>query len=215
MHPEILPKAETALLEAVTPLAQSHGWTLAGGTAAALHLGHRISRDLDFFTSKSFSSERIIQELQRLKLDLSLQHQAEEELIVLVGESKLSVFLHPYPFIERTATFKGAAIAGILDIAAMKLIAISQRGKKRDFVDLYFILKDVPLPKIASVLVERYGKDRINPVIFGKSLTFFDDAEGDPDPQYCGSAKTTWPLVKKYFKSHFRQIVLDIQSALD
>jgi len=106
-------------------------------------------------------------------------------------------------------------VAGLGDIAAMKIIAISQRGKKRDFVDLYFILQRVPILKITQVLIGRYGKERINPVHIGKSLVYFNDAEDDPDPEFCAGVKIKWPDVKKFFKAQVRQIVLDIHGAVE
>jgi len=95
----------------------------------------------------------------------------------------------------------------------MKTLSITQRGAKRDFTDLYFILQDVPFQKIASNMIKRFGKDRINPVIVGKALVYFEDAEADPDPEYLGRKKD-WKEIKRYFVDHVRQLVLDLQKAL-
>ncbi len=97
----------------------------------------------------------------------------------------------------------------------MKIIAISQRGAKRDFFDLYFILQTIPFWKIAENMTKRFGHDRINPLHIGKSLVFFDDAEADPDPNFIDLKNPTWNNVKKFFRKSVQQMVLDLEKAKD
>jgi len=105
-------------------------------------------------------------------------------------------------------------ISGILDIATMKLIAIHQRGTKRDFVDLYFILKSIPFDQIASYAIRRFGKERINPFQIGKSLVYFSDADSDPDPNYKNKCHTPWETIKEFFRKHIKQFVWDLENEL-
>jgi len=100
-------------------------------------------------------------------------------------------------------------------IGAMKVVAIAQRGTKRDFVDLYCILQDIPFWKIAERMALFFGKERINPVLFGKALVYFADAEADPEPRYLGSTAPKWADMKKFFRSQVRQMVFDLQAARD
>jgi hypothetical protein len=88
-----------------------------------------------------------------------------------------------------------------------------QRGAKRDYVDLYWILQDVPFSKIAENMISRYGANRVNPLVIGKALVFFQDADSDPDPKYLGK-RTAWEKIKKYLTDHVQQFVLDIQKAV-
>jgi len=215
MHPEVLPKAESRVLRTLAPLACSYQLVLAGGSAAALHLGHRISRDFDFFTSRPFDAQRFLEDVRTLGLNWRLEHEAQASLIAWMEGVKVSAFHYPYPLVEPTVRFRNVAVAGLLDIAAMKFIAIGQKGKKRDFVDLYFILQDVPCSKVGLVLRKRYGRERVNPVHVGKSLVYFQDADVDPDPEYCEGVRTDWPTVKRFFQTHVRQIVLDLEQALE
>lgn len=104
-------------------------------------------------------------------------------------------------------------VAGILDIASMKVIAISQRGTKRDFIDLYVILQEVPFHKIAEHMINRFGKERINPLHIGKSLVYFSDAESNPEPEYVKGKEIKWDKIKKFFKGHAKQFVLDLDIA--
>jgi hypothetical protein len=95
----------------------------------------------------------------------------------------------------------------------MKLIAITQRGAKRGFVDLYWILQEIPFFKIAENALLRYGKNRTNSVHTGKSLAYFADAESDPEPEYVGKSRPAWPDIKAFFLNHVRQMVLDLEAA--
>ncbi len=80
----------------------------------------------------------------------------------------------------------------------MKVIAISQRGTKRDFVDLFFILQDLPFHKVAEHMVKRFGKERINPIHLGKSLVYFSDAESNPEPEHI-KGKEYAGIISKFF----------------
>ncbi|MCI0468825.1 MAG: nucleotidyl transferase AbiEii/AbiGii toxin family protein [Nitrospirae bacterium] len=185
---------------------------LAGGTAIALHLGHRISVDLDFFTNTEFRTDDIIASIRRSGLPFQVSAEGEAYLIANIYGVKVSLFYYDYPFID-AIQFKKISIASVLDIAAMKIIAIGQRGKKRDFVDLYFILQSVPFHKIAEHMVRRFGKERISPQHIGKALVYFTDADYDPDPEYIGEA-IPWDTVRKFFRQQAKQLTLTIFNAL-
>lgn len=132
-----------------------------------------------------------------------------DHLVADIEGVKFSLFLYEYPFIERPTAYNEINVAGVLDIAAMKVIAISQRGAKRDFVDLYFILQNIPFHKVTEHMVRRFGKKRINPIVTGKALVYFSDADSDPEPEYAGK-KVKWETIKTFFKQHVKQFVLDL-----
>ena len=186
---------------------------LAGGTAIALQIGHRISVDLDFFTTKPFKVEAIISDIIKTENSFRILSESEDHLTADVGGVKVSLFRYEYPFLQKPLIFENARIAGLPDIAAMKIIAINQRGTRRDFIDLYCILQELPFHKIACHMVKRFGKERINPVNIGKSLVYFSDAESEPEPRYLEGKTVRWEAVKKFFKQHVRQMVLDIDIA--
>lgn len=213
MHYNCLPSNTHSLLKKLDKLASAHDLVLAGGTGLALQIGHRLSVDLDYFTQKNFSTDKIFQELKQLGLNPSIIEESAGSITVLAEGTKLSVFHYPYPFVEEYKNADGSPVAGIIDIASMKIIAISQRGAKRDFFDLYFILQTTPFWKIAENMIKRFGQERISPLHIGKSLVFFDDAEEDPDPNFKGTGAPTWNTVKKFFRKNVQQMVLDIQDA--
>lgn len=214
-HVDCLPSATLETLRRLQGLVAANGFILAGGTGLALHIGHRISVDLDFFTDRPFTTTEVFEDIRALGMEGRVIQEEKGTLTMLVNETKISFLGYSYGFTEKTTLVEGVAVAGVYDIASMKVIAISQRGAKRDFVDLYFIMQDAPFWKVAENLVKRYGADRINPVHIGKSLVFFDDAESDPDPLYTTKGQTDWKRVKKFFKDNCRQMVIDMHKAVE
>ncbi|MBI5969651.1 MAG: nucleotidyl transferase AbiEii/AbiGii toxin family protein [Deltaproteobacteria bacterium] len=212
-HLECLPDGAREALKRLKPVAASNGFVLAGGTGLALRLGHRVSNDLDFFTARDFSTAKVFEEIKGLGLSGRVIQEEEGTLTVLAGDTKVSMFRYRYGFLEETETVDGVPVAGVVDIASMKVIAISRQGAKRDFVDLYFILRDAPFWRIAENMVRRFGADRVAPMHIGKALVFFDDAEADPEPLYLSTSKPDWKRIKKFFKDHVRQMVMDLQKA--
>ena len=213
MHLKCLTPAARKVLKVIAPVAAAKGFVLAGGTAVALHLGHRVSVDFDFFTMRSFRPDRLHQAINGLDLETLILQEEPGTLTLSADGVKMSFFHYPYAFLEATSTLQGIQIAGLVDIASMKLMAMMQRGAKRDYVDLYWILQDIPFSKIAANMINRYGANRVNSLVIGKALVFFQDADADPDPAYLGK-RIAWAKVKKYFIDHVKQFVLDIQQVV-
>lgn len=212
MHPECLREEEKGLLSKLKDFLLAHQFIMAGGTALALILGHRKSIDLDFFTNESFTLDFLLREIEGKGIDYEILAAEEEALIIIINQTKASFFYDPYPLTSEIS-YQDIPLASIESIAAMKLLAISQRGAKRDFVDLYFILQKIPFHKVAEAFIKRYGKKRTNPIYIGKSLVYFFDADSDPDPEYLPGLKIAWEDIKAFFKAHIRQLVLDLEQA--
>lgn len=214
MHKGCLSKKGWQVLRSLKSMLKKYNATLAGGTALALHIGHRVSVDLDFFTDADFRVESIISEIRKIGRSFRIISEGEGYLIAEVEGIKVSLFKYDYLFLEKPVMLEGVRIAQILDIASMKVIAISQRGTKRDFVVLYIILQDTPFHKIAEHMVKRFGKERINPLHIGKSLVYFSDAESNPEPEYLKGKEIKWDEVKNFFRHHVKQFVLDLDAAM-
>ena len=176
---------------------------LAGGTALALQIGHRISYDLDFFTDQKFKAQIFLKEMSRFKL---YQHERVGWGTILgrLGNVKFSLFYYPYPLLRKPISFKNINIADIADISAMKIAAISERGTKRDFVDLYFILQKIALNEAFNFYDKKYQKLSSNSVHIKKSLVYFEDAEKDPTPKMI--IPVSWGKVKTFFKKEVKNI---------
>ena len=213
LHLETLPMQSQKVFAKLKSLIKTQRFVLAGGTGLALQLGHRISEDLDFFTDQNFSTDDLFQKIKAKKLSPMVLQEEKGTLTITADEVKISFLKYSYPFKEKMVHMDGMPIAGIIDVASMKMIAISQRGAKRDFVDLYVVMQTVPFWKIAENMIERFGKDRINAVHIGKSLVYFNDADIDPDPRYLGRNRPEWKVVKKFFKKNVQQMVMDLDQA--
>lgn len=214
MYLKCLTPAARNVLKVIAPVVDKKGFVLAGGTAIALYLGHRLSVDYDFFTLRSFRPDRLHQAINGLNLETTVLQEEPGTLTLSADGVKVSFFHYPYAFLGVTSKLYGVKVAGLIDIASMKLMALTQRGAKRDYVDLYWILQNVPFSKIAENMVKRYGSNRVNPLVIGKALVFFQDADADPDPEYLGN-RIAWAKIKKYLADHVQQFVLDIQKAIE
>lgn len=197
---EALPRATRVALETLAGQSwlKRSAWYLAGGTTLALQVGHRQSFDLDFFTRQdNFSNAALLKHLtgQDWKTDILKEGTVYGEFMGV----KVSFIAYPFFYAqERPLRFGSIRVVPPRDIAVMKIIAISQRGRKRDFVDLYWYLKNRgPLLDLFRLLPEQYPTVKHNYHHILKSLMYFADAEEDPMPELFFKAQ--WSSIKNYF----------------
>ena len=174
-------------------------WYLAGGTALALQAGHRSSVDLDFFTHRQdFAFQKVIKNFS--DGDWVTDIAREGTLYGRLHNAKTSFIAYPF-FVPRRprVLFGKVPILDSHDIAVMKIIAISQRGRKRDFVDLYWLCQyQESLATIFSRLSDQYPSVAHDYHHIVKSITYFDDAEHDPMPKIF--FKADWSGIKRFFR---------------
>lgn len=171
---------------------------LAGGTALALHLGHRISGDLDFFTEKLFDESLLVQKLSIIG-NFQLEKKSEQSVIGVLNGVKISFLGYGYPLLSPLKNISKTNIASIIDIACMKIDAISSRGAKRDFIDLFFAIKGgLSFEEILKAFEQKYSSINYNMMHIKKSLVYFDDAESDPMPQML--KPVSWEEIKLFFQ---------------
>ncbi len=208
-HQEILPPASHEVLRdliAALPLSEFY---LAGGTGLALIHGHRLSRDFDFFSAQLFNEDSLIQKMQGLK-DLTIVAKSENTLHIIVKELKVSFLGYSYPLLYPTKQYQPEAnisidVADERDIACMKISAISSRGTRRDFVDLYMIAQQYNLPELFKLFKQKFSLTPYNNVHILKSLIYFADAELDPMPDML--FPLLWDSVKKFFTSEVPKLL--------
>jgi hypothetical protein len=196
MHPETLSKETSTVLNLLKDSAPE--FYLAGGTALALELGHRISIDLDFFSANKFSTQEIADRL-KTKGHLEITSMDKDALNGSLDGVKISFFKYPYKLLFPTKKYDNVAVADERDIAAMKILAISDRGSKKDFVDLFTLLKIYSLDDILKFFNEKYKDYNYNMLHILKSLFYFFDADLDPEPIYINTIN--WVNVKKSIKN--------------
>lgn len=173
---------------------------LAGGTALALQLGHRYSHDLDFFTTKKFDEKVLTQELGETLSDFRLERQEWRTILGYIKNMRFSIFYYKYPLLFSPHNFSDIPVADVKDIAPMKIAAVADRGTKRDFIDLYFILaihQILTLPETLELYDKKFGKLAQNKIYILKSLAYFEDAEQDAMPNMI--QKVQWDSVKQFF----------------
>lgn len=172
---------------------------LAGGTAAALFLHHRRSDDLDFFSEKSFRVTTVIGYLKKVGKFENLKSEKDTLLGKLDG-IKVSFFSLPYKLLEPPLKSGNLRVAAPVDLALMKILAISDRGTKRDFIDLYLLCKNVkPLEELLLLFQKKFGQFDFNIQHIIKSLAYFDDADKGEMPEMY--VEVTWGEVKSFFSN--------------
>lgn len=182
-------------------------WYLAGGTALALQSGFRKSVDLDFFnTQKNIDNNDLLHNLLKNREWNTTLNKKNTIYGELFG-AKISFIAYPFFVPKQECTQYGSIkILNPIDIAVMKIIAISQRGKKRDFFDLYWCINNVePLENLFKRLPSQYPLVVHNYHHILKSLVYFEDAENDPGPDVY--FKATWTEVKKFFRKEITELL--------
>lgn len=179
LHYETIHRDTLELLKKIQSLELFAGTRLVGGTALALQLGHRQSIDLDFFGKMDASLEEIAIELSDFANTKPLSSSKAMRFLIVDGV-KVDIVNYPYYWIDNPVIEDGITLAGIKDISAMKLSAITNRGTKKDFIDLYFLLKEFSFSELIDLYLKKFAGAQLFTVL--KSLTYFEDAETDPMP---------------------------------
>lgn len=195
MYPETLSQETNIVLNILKDSVSE--FYLAGGTALALELGHRISIDLDFFSVNEFTTKEVSDKL-KTKGHLEITSRDKDTLNGSLDGVKISFFKYPYKLLFPTKEYNGVVLADERDIAAMKILAISDRGSKKDFIDLFTLLKIYSLNSILNFFNEKYKDYNYNMLHILKSLVYFSDADLDPEPVYIHPI--SWMEVKKFIK---------------
>ncbi len=195
-HPEAISADAEKALQMLSHTRLLQRFYLAGGTGLALHLGHRLSRDLDFFAPDAFDEEGVLQQLQQYD-GFSVVAKGPQTLHTTIRNTKVSFLGYAYPTLFPCTEYIGVQVADARDIACMKLSAIASRGTKRDFIDLYVFARDFGLGNLVQLFDRKYSQTRYNKLHMLKSLTFFQDAEKDPMPHML--EPLDWNEVKRFF----------------
>lgn len=191
----ILPEKQRAVLARVGPAAAERGFYLAGGTAVALRLGHRISVDFDWFTAgPSLDPLALAADLRRPLPELAVEETGPGALHCRLDDVRLTFLRYAYPLLAPLEELHGVPVAALADLVCMKLAAAAQRGEKKDFFDIAAICgAEIPLADALALYRRKFDLPSSGHVLM--SLVYFDDAEADPDPRcVCG---LTWPEVKR------------------
>ncbi len=203
IHAEVLPGRQMECLRALAPAATALGFHLAGGTAVALTIGHRRSVDFDWFIPRfPCSPVDLAESLARHGISLETTTLAEQTVHGLVAGVKVSFLEFRPPLLEPLVAWPeiGCRLASLSDLAAMKLLAVAQRGTRKDFIDVLAIARRLPLGQMLECFRRRFGVTDTSRVLAG--LCYFDDADTEPMPTMLVSLD--WDAVKHELREMVR-----------
>ncbi|MDP3956132.1 MAG: nucleotidyl transferase AbiEii/AbiGii toxin family protein [bacterium] len=176
MHHEVLPDANKKLFPTLSIFGDFY---LAGGTAIALQIGHRISVDFDLFTDKEISRS-LIRDVERVFAESTIQPLVHNsgELTLVVDGIKLTFLQYPFPLARGLVELEGIKMLSIAELAATKAYTVGRRGVYRDYIDIYFCLqeKDVSLEGIITDAERKFG-DTFNGRLFLEQLVYMEAVE--------------------------------------
>jgi hypothetical protein len=175
---------------------------LVGGTSLALQIGHRRSVDLDLFGMISADEFEVSNQLTKIGQFTILKRSQNISVYVIEG-IKVDIVNYHYKWLDEPVIENSITLAGEKDIAAMKLAAITGRGTKKDFVDLYYLLEKYSLEEMLGFYAEKYNEASEFMVL--KSLSYFSDADTDEDPMMlkpCG-----WDIMKTTIKKELDRYI--------
>jgi len=195
MHEESLTQNTKSVLDTLSTAGFIKNFYLAGGTALALYFGHRFSIDLDWFSEKFHYTPSFRHQLEKLGR-LSVDSESENTFNGALNGVKISFFEYPYPLISPKKKYKrNIYLAGLSDVAAMKLEAIGRRGSYKDFIDVYFLLKHYSLKELLGFVRKKFANLDYNEIHLLKALTYFEDAKNTAMPKLI--KPVSWLEVKK------------------
>ena len=172
---------------------------MAGGTALALQVGHRPSVDFYFFGETIGSPEALLQKFKEQHIDCNVISISNETLYIDVNTVQVSFIGYDYPLLQAPIIWKeyDLNLAGIDDIACMKLSAITNRGSRKDFIDLHYIARNYrSIDDCLKLFIRKYDQRDIGHVI--RSLIFFEDADAEPTVK--ANMQVNWDTIKKDFE---------------
>ncbi len=175
----------------------SRNFRLVGGTAIALQIGHRESIDFDLFTTKSFTNLNIRKRISEVRSIDKIVRDEEGQYTVIVNKVYFTFFEYPFE-IDYTKKWDNIIrMPDLLTLGAMKLHALGRRAKWKDYVDLYFILKDFhSINEVTKKATELFG-DEFNEKIIREQLSYFDDIDYRQKVNYKKGFETDEETIKK------------------
>lgn len=200
MFETLLPKGTKPLLKETATIINKWDFYLGAGTGLTLQLGHRKSKDLDLFRENKFDSQLLWVELKD-KIPNHKEIMIEKNTLVCeLQKIKLSFFYSEVPLIFKCHSLFQIRIANWKDIVADKFKTIAQRGCKRDFYDLYYVFftNKLSIEEASKIFREKFKTPKINFYHVLKSLTYFEEAEHEPEVELLRE-KIPWSKVKSFF----------------
>ena len=181
-HKEILNDKQIELLPLVGEFKREY--YLVGGTAIALYLGHRRSIDFDLFKFASLNRKKNLEKVQSSGFPFLVTWNVTDQMNLVINEVKVTFFQYPFQIKADNVFDNIIRLPELLDLAAMKAYALGRRSKWKDYVDLYFLLKEeFSFNEISQRAIEIYG-DLFSDKLFRTQLSYFEDVDYSEEVDY-------------------------------
>ena len=175
MHDEILNADQLKLLPLMAQFRREY--YLVGGTAIALHIGHRRSVDFDLFKMSAINHKKNVDKIVAAGFAPQITRRVAEQMNLLVNGVKLTFSQYPFPVVPEDGFGKVFRMPSLISLAAMKAYAMGRRSKWKDYVDLYFLLtKHFTLEEVSAKATELFG-ELFSEKLFRAQLSYFDDID--------------------------------------
>lgn len=172
-------------------------FNLVGGTALSLMIGHRLSVDLDLFSTQDFDVQDMLTHL-RSEHPVTIRELFDNTMLLNIGKVKVDILAHKYPWKEPIKTEQGIRLVSLQDIGAMKLHAIFQNGTRiKDFVDMYFLLEHHPLKTYLDAYHNKYNG---NPALASHSLLHHENIDMEEKVKLLKGKETSWTKMTQRLK---------------
>jgi len=196
MHLEILSDKQRELLPFIAHFKRS--FYLVGGTAIALHIGHRRSIDFDLFTEGKLNKSRIRKKVLELPYSKKMLFDDVDQAHFYINEVKTTFFQYPYP-VEHPEMLNGIIpMPSLVSLSAMKAFALGRRAKWKDYVDLYFMLNGYFSVREISMEAERIFEQLFSEKLFRLQLAFHKDIDFSEPIEYMPGFEVNEQVVKDF-----------------
>jgi hypothetical protein len=199
MHLAILSPNQEKLLPFLSNFKDD--FTLVGGTAIALQIGHRQSIDFDLFSLKKIQNQKILRIFKKNNLEIQKIFQNNpEELSLMAQNVRFTFFHYPFPIDFREKIENYIKCPNLLTLAAMKAYALSRRNKWKDYVDFYFLIKNHFTLEEISIHTKKIFKNEFNERILREALSYFQDIDYSEQVAFMDNWQTSDKKIKEYLR---------------
>lgn len=189
LHKETVTEQMWELLQRLMKDEKLKEFNLVGGTALSLMIGHRLSIDLDLFSTQDFDVQSMLSHLSR-EHPVTVRELLNNTMLLDIGKVKVDILAHKYPWQKPVQTQQGIRLVSLHDIGAMKLHAIFQNGTRiKDFVDMYFLLEYHPLKTYLDAYQNKYNG---NPSLVAHSLLQHEKIDREEKVKLLKGKETSW-----------------------
>ena len=203
MHDKVLNEAQQKLLPLMAQFRREY--YLVGGTAIALHIGHRRSVDFDMFKPTEINHKRNLDRIVASGFEYQVTRRVFEQMNLIVGDVKLTFFQYPFPVASEDMFGNVFRMPSLLSLAAMKAYALGRRSKWKDYVDLYFLLtQHFQMSEVTEKAIAIFG-DLFSEKLFRAQLSYFADIDYTEEVEYLVAV----PPSNEEIKAKLTQIALD------